>query len=1407
MKSNNVKQSFSFLVLCAIVLGMGFIFSHRQLSINIELIDTLIVKGALETTTSSGDVIGTSNRVEEVYQFFYATYGGLSLSALFFAWTLARRIYPRIEVDNPTNFDDDNPSIHLRFLFLSTLTLIVTGYCLQIGLIDPIHNAPRSYGQPYIYNFNFDNLNPFEWMQLIRNPFIVPTIALLFGNLVFNLLFILLYAKKSNKNGSNSGFRGLEQRLSDQWWDGSFPPKNVFIYTHNKKLYKWISMLGGIGFGLLLLVSSVFHGGYTLVEIPKVVLIVGVAGYLTQLNNIRLSNPEEYHKAQKYTQSLISRIPLIAGWVKNSSDPLKWYRGLITIGLILVVLGVTGLLFWMLNDVGATFIVLFALLMINISLVFQKHAWQVGLGIYSLVWLSKKVLPTDIGTKRERLGDWILNDYFVTSGIGDGYITGTASSPDFARALWGLASGGTMGRGTGLFTQTGNDGVYAASMAFGYNDRSAAAILETHGIIGMIFVMFCYGILIKSALSLSKIQNKRNISGVGIALGFAALIFAQASVHLGGNFGFVPFTGVVLPFISHSGMALCISLLLISGICAFYAPIVGKPRQHTHDISDAMSGITRLIVVTFLILLGHISLLSVWQGPSFSTRIRYDIQSDRSVKKVENPRLYLLTDTLNASGQIEDTLGMKVKDSKGEYLLEGMDETDYFLKTFEDRHRFTLKGLNQTNIDNAAYFNQVCALNDGMYHQFAGMSREEAYQNREQNKLRYADIAFETAPFDCSVVKVQRGIPWTKKQIGAVGGDAVNGYQCIVNDTPHTHTPKTSVYFFDADNTQKAIQFLAGTGPAPQVLDLENADNIPAGCAIVEWILDTEERVGLRDGEACVVEHEDDGIKYSTNQITDRALGKRSARAVDIQFDGNRCTASIQRIGCDVGTGTWIDQHAPDNSAKLAKVEVLYGTNRSANFSDTSCTVALHQLGVVKQQSQGIPYFYKRNLQKLSTAYDKSVVDLHTFVGADLETQEAYKKQLETVVGKQVVQIGLHASLQSKVRTTIEAHRKNLRAPSVQALVFDVQTGHILAQAQATQVRSDMTKYLESSPPNISSLYTDKGMYGFGRNNLSSAMVPASTFKILHALAAIEGNVTDVTHVCDPEGYIPDETWTKPIADYGKRKGWPSHNKTPKKATTLAKAIEVSCNQYFAHLAYEHTHPEALQTLCSQKGIRFGLQGACALKPEKTRGAASNGWGQELVMNVYQLANVLIAASTNSVPYLEDSQAYMTPDERALPATVEALFNAEGKAEISTHVLAGMRRQYQAANMSTDEITVYGKTGTGDHDIAVNTYETEKISPFITKKPGKNLWIEDYEAPYGVTKTSNMAIFFALVEKNAEHKTEQVHNKRLGIIVRVPRTETAPKVLNISSITGGQVAAPIVKDLIGHILDEKLLPE
>lgn len=1420
----------------ALMFVLGLMVAHTVLGNNIELIQQQVPLSSLDIGIDGAEVTAEvlQQSIESAFLFLYVTFGAFAASGLLFVFLVYRVVYHH-------RLEDRNEGLmivmdSIRMLLYAVMGLMIFGYCLQLALIDPIQGAPHIFGQPYGFDFSLEGIQSLK--APLTNPFTNPTVALLLAS---GLMLAL---------SKTAVFPWLNQQLSEyqqKQQAKALVPQSLEDSRQeiNLRLYQWLFLITLVVFLMLLLLPSAFFGGITFIEVPKVFLVISMAGYITELARVRLKTIQDHVAASKLLKfikplvNLVSLLPLIPKPQWTTQREYEAVQATKVLGLGVAVLVASGGLFYALNDLGATLIVLFAFVLINAATALKNILWQVGLLFYGVLFAIQRFGATRIQVSEERINDWLLSDHFVASGIGEDYLPGTVSSPDFAKALWGVASGGWFGRWTGLFVDSLQD-VYTASVAFAYNDRALAGILEVFGVAGLLLVILFYGIMVNACLVLSLIPQRSNISGFGVSLGLAALIFGQTAVHMGGNLGFIPFTGIVLPFISHSGLATLVALLVIAIMLVLYSPSITRlsltpPKR---SAQERLKGMQNFMAITYIIVLFAGMKQTLWDGPANATRVRYDVQSDLNVKQRLNPRYYLLTHQMSAQGQIQDSNGEVIRDREGQYPLKHLDQRDVFLHRFEEAHRFSLKGLNTQAISGKRYFEKVCVLKDGEYHQFAGATIQASQAQVQQLKSTLS----EASEFDCTVIRGRSGELIQRRVVGVPVDpyDATQG--CAVDGDPLQTSASREVSYFAVseenklqkwllDTTKKRPQPLTSSEMRGRVFGLFGRTAATA-CLVTDYRTSVESRQGVSDGEECVVTDvfDDSSVTYGENEINGASLGEYSARAISIVHDNGTCTAQIERIACHVDGVDWVDQHAPDEEAALASIEVLYGTNRRLTLDDTTCRVVFEEFGSLKQHPSSdakVPryQFRERPVKQLVTGFE-GVLDLADYVRVSTAEQHAAMTELSERVPEVVATMGLDATLQSALRGILDAYQTSYDAASVQAIVFRVDSGEILAQAQSTAVRSDLQQ--AAANEDYGQLYTDFGMYGFARNNLSSYMVPASTFKIYHAMAAIDAGHADFTHRCDTTvGYLPkDATWDppKPIEDYGANSvGYTSHNNTSK-GTTMAHAIYKSCNQYFAALADEHTHPQALTELCSEKGIRFSANDACVLKPAGTRGAASNGYGQDLTMNVYQLANMLISASTNYQPYLEDWDAYIEPSERLTmkASAYQPLFLEGDKVEhLGSDLLAGMQTKAQLLtnrlnkDASKTPVRVYGKTGTGDHLISTRTHNTEKVGTYIVPRTrrGKQVWEENYEAPYGVNakrrkgvlQGSNMSIYVALVE-HKNHKPNQIHGQRIGIVVRVPRVNQKPSGCRYG-VTASCVAEPIAEDIISLVRDHGLITE
>ena len=128
-----------------------------------------------------------------------------------------------------------------------------------------------------------------------------------------------------------------------------------------------------------------------------------------------------------------------------------------------------------------------------------------------------------------------------------------------AQATFGLASGGTSGRGLGLG--------YVELIPVSDSDYIYAAVAEELGLLGGLLIIFALitfvGAGIRTAL------DARDMFSKLCAVGLTAFIGFQALVNMGGITRALPMTGITLPFVSHGGFSLITSFIMLGMLLAF----------------------------------------------------------------------------------------------------------------------------------------------------------------------------------------------------------------------------------------------------------------------------------------------------------------------------------------------------------------------------------------------------------------------------------------------------------------------------------------------------------------------------------------------------------------------------------------------------------------------------------------------------------------------------------------------------------------------------------------------------------------------------------------------------------------------------------------------------------------------
>lgn len=128
-----------------------------------------------------------------------------------------------------------------------------------------------------------------------------------------------------------------------------------------------------------------------------------------------------------------------------------------------------------------------------------------------------------------------------------------------AQATFGIASGGTTGRGLGLG--------YPELIPVADSDYIFAALAEELGLFGGLLVTFALIVFVSAGVRTA--LDSRDMFSKLCAVGLAAFIGFQALVNIGGITRALPMTGITLPFVSHGGFSLITSFVMLGMLMAF----------------------------------------------------------------------------------------------------------------------------------------------------------------------------------------------------------------------------------------------------------------------------------------------------------------------------------------------------------------------------------------------------------------------------------------------------------------------------------------------------------------------------------------------------------------------------------------------------------------------------------------------------------------------------------------------------------------------------------------------------------------------------------------------------------------------------------------------------------------------
>ena len=128
-----------------------------------------------------------------------------------------------------------------------------------------------------------------------------------------------------------------------------------------------------------------------------------------------------------------------------------------------------------------------------------------------------------------------------------------------SQATFGLASGGTTGRGLGLG--------YPELIPVADSDYIFSALAEELGLFGGLLVIFALIVFVTAGIRTAR--DSRDMFSKLCCIGLSAFIGFQALVNIGGITRTLPMTGITLPFVSHGGFSLITSFVMLGMLMAF----------------------------------------------------------------------------------------------------------------------------------------------------------------------------------------------------------------------------------------------------------------------------------------------------------------------------------------------------------------------------------------------------------------------------------------------------------------------------------------------------------------------------------------------------------------------------------------------------------------------------------------------------------------------------------------------------------------------------------------------------------------------------------------------------------------------------------------------------------------------
>jgi rod shape determining protein RodA len=202
------------------------------------------------------------------------------------------------------------------------------------------------------------------------------------------------------------------------------------------------------------------------------------------------------------------------------------------------------------------FVVLLGLLGLDIYRYYQHKSENLRSSEPVVAYEDNALLPLK-DYQRKRILTFIAPEVVDPHGIGPNW--------NRIQALIAVSTGGITGKGLGEGMQA-KLGYLPPAVA--HNDFIFAVLAEEWGLVGSVFALFAYAIVIFGCLKVA--SKSADMFGRLLASSIAVLLMVHLFINVGMTLGITPITGLPLPFMSYGGSFIVTSFLMMGVVQSVY---------------------------------------------------------------------------------------------------------------------------------------------------------------------------------------------------------------------------------------------------------------------------------------------------------------------------------------------------------------------------------------------------------------------------------------------------------------------------------------------------------------------------------------------------------------------------------------------------------------------------------------------------------------------------------------------------------------------------------------------------------------------------------------------------------------------------------------------------------------------